>query len=158
MSQVPFVAVGKWDFLGTDQHLSECRPQLQCNFLIACKGFYVGVPHIARLSSTGLQSSHTLLGGRVRNESHVFLEALAPQCHTRSSEDEQSLQNVPENNSMFWRVESTLRRSAVGSVVRVELVFELLAFRQRFEEFFKGELGLLLLFRYVRQSVSIPPF
>ena len=67
-------------------------------------------------------------------------------------------QIVSENDSMFWRAESTLRHSAVGSAVRVKLIFELLPIGQRFEELFKGESGVLLLLRHVRQSVFIPEF
>ena len=81
IAQVSLVAIVQLNIFSTDQHLSECRPKLQCDFLIARKGFHLGVSHIARLSSTDLCRSHTPLVSAIRNEFCIFLEALAPQGH-----------------------------------------------------------------------------
>ena len=57
---------------------------------------------------------------------------------------------------MFWHVESTSRDSSIGNAVRIKLIFDLITIGQSFEELFESESGILLLFKQIRQSVSIP--
>ena len=59
---------------------------------------------------------------------------------------------------MLLRVEATLARGSIDCAVGVELILQLLTIEECFKEFFVAEPGFLLLFRHVRQSISIPEF
>ena len=120
--QVSFVAVGKWHVLGTDEHLSQCSPKLQCDFFIVRQSFHVGISDLARLSSTGFKRRNTLLRSGVSNELHVFLKSFALESHACSPEQKQSSQGVSEDDDMLRCVESALRQSAIRSVVGVKLI------------------------------------